>query len=84
MEEAGVIMQAIFKRLFHIQEMIFILSLTALICLPFALSEVIRDAGISLLLPITLFGMIFAWMLAGLGVRRSLSAFALLFLGPLA
>ena len=84
MEEAGVIMQAIFKRLFHIQEMIFILSLTALICLPFALSEVIRDAGMSLLLPITLFGMIFAWMLAGLGVRRSLSAFALLFLGPLA
>ena len=77
-------MQAIFKRLFHIQEMIFVLSLMALLCLPFALSEVIRDAAVSLLLPITLFGMMFAWMLAGLGVRRSLSGFALLFLGPLA
>ena len=77
-------MQDIFKRLFHIQEIVFVLTLAALLCLPFALSEVIRDAGISLLLPITLFGLIFAWMLAGLGVRRSLSAFALLFFGPLA
>ena len=77
-------MQAIFKRLFHIQEMIFVLSLTALACLPFALSELMRDAGMSLLLPITVFGLILAWVLAGLGVRRSLSGFVLLFLGPLA
>jgi transglutaminase-like putative cysteine protease len=77
-------MQAIFKRLFHIEQMIFVFSLTALLCLPFALSDVIRDAEVSLLLPITLFGLIFAWILAGLGVRRSLSAFALLFLAPLA
>ena len=84
MAEAGILMQAIFKRLFHIEEMVFVLSLTTLLCLPFALSEVIRDAGVSLLLPIMLIGMMFAWVLAGLGVRRSLSAFALLFLGPLA
>ena len=60
-------MQAIFKRLFRIQEMILLLSLTALACLPIALSELVRDAGLSLLLPITLIGVILAWALAGLG-----------------
>ena len=77
------IFQAIFKRLFHFREMIFLLWLMALACLPIALSDLVRDAGLSLLLPLTLSGAILAWALAGLGVRKSLSGFALLLLGPL-
>ena len=78
------IFQDIFKRLFHFQEMILVLSLVALACLPIALSELIRDAGLSLLLPITLFGVILVWALAGWGVRKLSSGIILLFLGPLA
>lgn len=63
--------------------MIFLLSLMALACLPIALSDIVRDAGISLLLPLTLSGMILAWALAGLGARKLSSAVILLFLGPL-
>ena len=59
------------------------LSLMALACLPIALSDLVRDAGISLLLPLTLSGMILAWALAGLGARKLSSAVILLFLGPL-
>ena len=83
-EEAGIIVQVIFKRLFHIQEMTFVLTLTALACLPIALSEFIRDAGMSLLLPVTLFGVILAWAFAGLGARKLLSGLVLLTIGPLA
>jgi transglutaminase-like putative cysteine protease len=76
--------QAIFKRLFHIQEMTFVLTLTALACLPIALSELIRDAGMSLLLPVTLFGAMLAWAFAGWRARKLLSALVLLTIGPLA
>ena len=77
-------LQALFKRLFHFQEMILVLSLLALLCLPIALSDLVRDAGVSLLLPLTLIGALAAWVLATWGVRKSLSGFALLILGPLA
>ena len=46
------------------------LSLTALACLPIALSKLVRDAGVSLLLPLTFFGAVLAWALAGWGVRK--------------
>ena len=78
------ILQAIFKRLFHIKEMILVLSLIALACLPIALSDLVRDAGVSLLLPLTLIGAILAWLLTVLGARKLLSGFVLLILGPLA
>jgi transglutaminase-like putative cysteine protease len=83
MEEVGMI-QVIFKRLFHFQEIIFLLTLMALVCLPIALSELVRDAVMSLLLPLTIFGAILAWALAIFGVRKSLSGFVLLILMPLA
>ena len=41
---------------FRIQDLILGLSLMALACLPLALSEIVRDAGVSLLLPLTLIG----------------------------
>jgi transglutaminase-like putative cysteine protease len=79
MEEVGMI-----KRLFHIREMILVLSLMALACLPIALSDLVRDAGVSLLLPLTLIGAILAWLLTVWNVRKLLSGFVLLILGPLA
>jgi transglutaminase-like putative cysteine protease len=77
------IFRTILKRLFHVEEMIFVLSLMTLACLPIALSEIVRDAGLSLLLPLTMIGAILAWVLAVWGVQKSLSGFILLALGPL-
>lgn len=77
------ILQAIFKRLFHLQEMILVLSLIALACLPIALGKQVRDAGVSLLLPLTLIGAILSWLLIVWNVRKLLSGFALLILGPM-
>ena len=68
---------------FRIQDLILGHSLMALACLPLALSEIVRDAGVSLLLPLTLVGAGLAWLLAGWGVRRLFSGFVLLILGPL-
>jgi transglutaminase-like putative cysteine protease len=76
--------QAILRRLFHFREMILLLSLAALACLPVALSKIVRDAGLSLLLPLTLIGVLLAWALAVQGVRNYSSACILLILGPLA
>jgi transglutaminase-like putative cysteine protease len=84
MEETGMIWQALFKRLFHFQEMILMLSLIALACLPISLSELVRDAGLSLLLPVTLIGTLLTWALANWKVRKLSSEIILLFLGPLA
>ena len=69
MEKIGMTKKALalFIRYFHLQELIFVLSLMALACLPIALSELIRGAGTSLLLPLTLYGSILAWASA---VRR--------------
>ena len=67
----------------RMQDLTFGLSLLALICLPIALSEIVRDAGVSLLLPLTLIGAVLAWALAGWGVRKLFSGLILLLLGPL-
>ncbi len=77
-------MQSLLKRLLNIQGMIFVLSLMALACLPIALSDIVRDAGVSLLLPLTLAGATLTWLLVKWGVRKIFSAFILLILGPLA
>ena len=78
------ILEAIFKRLFHFREMILILTLSALACLPLALSALVRDASLSLLLPLTLLGALLAWGLAQLNARGLASAIVLLVIGPLA
>lgn len=78
------IFQNLIKRLLHIKEMIFLLSFMALACLPVALSEIVRDAGLSLLLPFTLAAALLAWFLTVWEVRKWLSGFILLILGPLA
>ena len=75
--------QALFKRLFHFQEMILLLSLATLACLPIALSNLVRDASITLLLPIMLIGVLLAWLLAGSKVQDRSAGIILLFLGPL-
>lgn len=76
-------MQAIFKRIFHFQEMLLLLSLSALACLPIALSNLVRDASLSLLLPITLIGAFLAWTLAKQEMRPSSWRVILFFFGPL-
>jgi hypothetical protein len=83
-EEVGMIVQVVFKRLLHFQEIILILALTALACLPVALSELVRDAGLSLLLPITIIGTALTWALTNWNVRKLSSGLILLFVGPLA
>jgi transglutaminase-like putative cysteine protease len=76
-------MQSIARRLFHIPEMIILLSLIALACLPIALSNLVRDAGLSLLLPFTLSGTLLAWLLTAQNVRKTSSLIVLLGVGPL-
>jgi transglutaminase-like putative cysteine protease len=76
-------MQSIAKRIFHIPEMIIVLSLTALACLPLALSNLVRDAGVTLLLPLTLIGALLAWALTTLNVKKISSLIILLGIGPL-
>jgi len=75
---------AILKRLFHIPEMIILMSVTALACLPLALSNIVRDAGITLLLPVTVIGVLLAWALVMQKVRRLSSGIILLGIGPAA
>jgi transglutaminase-like putative cysteine protease len=82
LEEAGM-MEFILKRLFRIPEMIIVLTLVALACLPLALSNIVRDAGVSLLLPLTLSAALIAWVLANQKVRTSSSLLVLLGVGPL-
>ncbi len=77
------ILRAIFKRLFQIHELILLLSLLALACLPIGLRGLVRDAGLSLLLPITLIGTLLTRQLTAWNVRKLFSGFALLILGPL-
>lgn len=76
-------MQAIFKRIFHFQEMLLLLSLSALACLPIALSNLVRDASVSLLLPVTLIGAFLAWTLTRGQMRASSWRILLFFFGPL-
>ncbi len=76
-------MAALFKRLFHFHEMILLLSLAVLACVPIALSNLVRDAIISLLLPVTLLGMLLASALAKTGTRKFASGIILLLFGPL-
>jgi len=75
--------QTIFKRIFQFQEMILLLSLCVLACLPLALANLVRGASLSLLVPITLLGMLLAAALATAKTRKSSAGIILLFLGPL-
>lgn len=75
--------QALFKRIFHFQEMLLLLSLSALACLPIALSNLVRDASVSLLLPVTLIGAFLAWTFARHEMRASSWRIILFFFGPL-
>ncbi len=77
-------MEAFVNYLFRLPRMILLLSLIALACLPIALSNLVRDASASLLLPVTLFGALLAWGLAKWHLRKISVEIILLFLGPLA
>ncbi|MEW6406975.1 MAG: hypothetical protein AB1649_34795, partial [Chloroflexota bacterium] len=77
-------MVAFVNYLFRIPRMVFLLSLIALACLPVALSSLVRDANIGLLLPLTLVGALLAWALANWQVHRTSVGIILLFLAPLA
>jgi len=76
--------EAILKRLFHFQGIILMLALAALVCLPTALNELVRDAGVSLLLPITIIGTLLAWALTNWNAQKLSSGLTLFFVGPLA
>ncbi len=52
------------RSFFTQRSFIFYLVLIALTCVPLAARQIVRDAGISLLLPVTLFGLLAAWGLA--------------------
>ncbi len=83
MEKVGLMDTAI-SRLFRVPRMFLLFfSLVALVCLPIALSSLVHDASIGLLLPLTLLGALLAWGLAQWKVRGLSSGIILLFLGPL-
>jgi transglutaminase-like putative cysteine protease len=72
------------KRLFRIQDVRFLLSSAALACLPIALINLLHGTDLSLLLPITLFGMFIAQGLSTSNVKKISVGIILLGLGPLA
>ncbi len=72
------------KGLFRIQDVRFLLSSAALACLPIALMNLLHGADLSLLLPITFFGMFIAQGLSRSSVKKISGAIILLGLGPLA
>src|SRR5687768_10222918 len=68
LEEAGM-MESTLRRIFQIPEMIIVLSITALACLPLALSNLVRGVGVILLL-LTLIGALLALALTAGNVRK--------------
>lgn len=76
-------MQKIFLRFFHLREMMFLLSLCAVMCLPIALQDILRDANVNLLVPVALLGMLFASFIAFWNLNKVLTSFLLLTLSPL-
>lgn len=61
-----------------------LLVVLALIPLPLAIGHILPDARLSLLLPVTLLGVLFTWLLGGTSVRPGWAAVAFLVYGPLA
>ena len=57
------------RSFFTQRSFIFYLVLIALTCVPLAARQIVRDAGISLLLPVTLFGLLAAWGLVSVKAR---------------
>jgi hypothetical protein len=76
--------RSFFKRHFHMREVILLLSLPALACLPVSLGNLVRGAGLSVFLPVTLGGALLACALAASNARRLSIAVILGGLGPLA
>src|SRR5690349_7209373 len=76
------IVKRILLRIFHFDEMLLLLSLSALACLPIALSHVIDDPSLNLL-PVTLIGTYLAWLLGRSSMRVSSWRIILFFFGPL-
>lgn len=71
------------KRLPQFRGVWFLLALTAVGCLPLALIKTLRDADLSLLLLISLSGVILAWGLGASKVRKLSAGILLLGFGPL-
>jgi transglutaminase-like putative cysteine protease len=82
MEKAGMTSFSL-KAPFRIQEVCFLLSVSTLACLPLALSNLLHSANLGLSLPITLFGMLVAWGLGKLNVKKISVGVILFGLGPL-
>jgi transglutaminase-like putative cysteine protease len=59
------------------------LTLGALACLPLAARQIVPDAGVSLLLPVTLAGALLAWGTVALKLSDAWKRFFLAFLAPL-
>ncbi len=76
-------MTSLLRRLSTRENSILLLTLTSLVCLPFALREAVRDAASSLLLPVTILAALLAFGLASLNINRRWAAFILLVCGPL-
>lgn len=71
-----------FAQLFRIRSASLLLSLAALACLPFALTNLLRGVDLKLLLPITLFGTFIALGLSIARVKITSAGIILLGLGP--
>lgn len=72
-----------YGRFFTQRSFIFYLVLIALLCVPLTARQIVRDAGITLLLPVTLFGMLAAWGLVSIKARGMWKGLILVFGGPL-
>jgi hypothetical protein len=72
------------KRIFTRDGITQLLTLIALCCLPVALSTTVRDAALSLFLPITLFGAMFTWELAKTSINQVWLRIIILIICPIA
>ena len=76
-------MITLLRRLSTRENTILLLTLTALVCLPFALQKVARDSALSLLLPVTILGVLLAFTLVSLNTKNNWAVFILVGGGPL-
>jgi len=76
-------MMSLVRRLTTRENVILLLTLTALVCLPISLENIVRDAASSLLLPVTILGTLLTFGLASLSIKNNRVGFILIFCGPM-
>lgn len=83
MEETGLI-QKFAWRIFRLREVIFLLSFSAVMCLPLALQEILKGVDVNVFVPITLLTLICTTLIVFWNLNKLFTNFIFFILSPLA